>query len=103
MEQVKRDNLQLQFHTLDQSIARARIYADVTYPTSELHDVAKEITLYELIKSIRLMTDMVREIDPERFGVKVLEVRQLVTPELSLDRVRLCPYCGESDCVSDHK
>lgn len=97
------EKLKLDFFQLEESIKRAKLVIEVTYPSNELIEVATEITLYELIKSSEKMIDMVREIDPKRFGVRTEMVRQLIIPKPDIENLNLCPYCGEHGCGSDHK
>jgi len=97
------ESLTMDFYKLKESIKRAELLIDPRPTTEEINEIQTEITLYELISSIERMTDMVREIDPSRFGKKVEEIRSLIIPELSLDRLNICPFCGEPGCGSDHK
>jgi hypothetical protein len=97
------DILKMGFYKLKESIKRAELLVDPAPTTEEINEVQTEITLYELICSIERMTDMVREIDPSRFGKKVIEQRSIYIPELSLERLHICPFCGEPGCGSDHK
>ncbi len=85
------------FKEVEQRLTRAKLIYEVDLVRPE----TVEVSIYEVIKSIGILTEMVREIDPERFGVKT--VSSLHTPKLELYRLNLCPYCGDPACQSDHK
>jgi hypothetical protein len=86
-----------QFEIVEKSIKRAKL----PFETDMLAKPVIEVTLYELIKSYHQIENMIREIDPARFGVTRVESIQY--PKLSQDRLFLCPHCGNPDCQSDHK
>lgn len=86
-----------QFEIVEKSISRAKL----PFETGMLEKPVIEVTLYELIKSYHQIENLVREIDPERFGPT--KSVGIVLPGLDVDRLRLCPHCGNADCGSDHK
>lgn len=75
--------------------------AKIIYEVDLVRPETVEVSIYEVIRSIEALTKMVREIDPERFGVQ--RVSAIRTPELDVHRLNVCPYCGEQGCTSDHK
>lgn len=91
------ESLLKQFDLVETSIHRARL----PFETNMLQEPVLEVTLYELIKSREQILNMIREIDPNRFGVKV--ARQISYPEPSVEALSLCPNCGDPNCGSDHK
>lgn len=87
------------FEMLHLSLRRAAIPFHVNMTDKK----SIEVTLYELIKSREQILEMIQHIDPARFGRRK-EVRTVViTPEPSLDFLKLCPICGNPECTSDHK
>lgn len=88
-----------QFEIVKTSLQRAKL----PFETGMMQKEVIEVTLYELIKSYHQIANLVREIAPERFGEQIIEKRVAHTPELSVDDLDLCPYCGSPDCTSDHK
>lgn len=88
-----------QFEIVQKSISRAKL----PFETDMLAKEVLEVTLYELIKSYHQIENLVREIDPQRFGQTAVMVNQIHTPELSPDKLKLCPFCGDPNCQSDHK
>lgn len=71
------------------------------FETGMLHDKVLEVVSYELIKSVKELTALIREMHPDKFGVKT--VSAIHTPELDVHVLDLCPYCGTPGCTSDHK
>lgn len=86
-----------QFELVESSIHRARLPFD----TNMLQEPIIEVSLWEMMKAIQQLENMVREIAPERFGAITVAVTRI--PELSVHQLHTCPYCGDPDCGSDHK
>lgn len=84
-----------QFALVEKSITRAKL----PFETDMLHKEVLEVTLYELIKAYHQIDNLVREIDPGRFGSQ----QQFYLPPLDEHRLFLCPHCGNAECQSDHK
>lgn len=84
-----------QFEVIECSIHRAKL----PFETGMLEKPIIEVTLYELIKSYHQIENLVREIDPNRFGPK----QATVMPRLDAHDLRLCEHCGSAECQSDHK
>lgn len=86
-----------QFDIVEKSLQRAKLPFEVDFtPQTSI-----EVTLYELIKSYHQIENIIREIDPKRFGVQ--RVSAIHLPMLDVERLHLCPYCGNPECQSDHK
>lgn len=88
-----------QFELVEKSIARAKL----PFETDMLQKEVIEVSLYELIRSYHQIENLIREIEPQRFGLKQIQKYVLQTPEISVDRLHLCPFCGDPECQSDHK
>jgi hypothetical protein len=84
-----------QFEIVEKSLSRAKL----PFETDMLHKEVLEVTLYELIKSYHQIENMVREIDPGRFGPQ----QTTAFPRLDAHYLALCEYCGDPKCESDHK
>lgn len=94
------NSILIQFNVIEESIKRAKLPYEVNMP---IQPHIKEVTLYELIKSYHQIENLIREIGEDRFDKKVKEIRRLITPEIRLEDLNVCPYCGDPSCTSDHK
>lgn len=86
-----------QFTLVEASITRAKL----PFETNMLQPKIIEVTLWELIKAREQITNMIREIAPNRFGPH--ESVSIQWPEITADRLFLCRFCGDPECESDHK
>lgn len=86
-----------QFDVIEKSMQRAKL----PFETDMLAKEVIEVTLYELIKSYKQIENLVREIDPERFGPK--KSVSIRIPSLEVHNLNLCEFCGSAECQSDHK
>jgi len=86
-----------QFDIVDKSLKRAKMLIETDLAINS----GKEVVLYELIKSYKQIDNIIREFDPDRFGIKLVNVSH--TPSLEESRLYLCQICGDPDCQSDHK
>lgn len=91
------ESLLKQFDLVRNSLNRAAL----PFETNMLQDKVVEVSLWELMKAKEQIENMIREIDPKRFGQRV--VRTLYTPNISDDKLFLCQICGDPDCQSDHQ
>lgn len=91
------DSILRQFEIIEKSIQRAKL----PFETFMMQEAVIDVTLYELMKSSTQIENLIREIDPSRFGGK--QVTSYHLPELDEHRLNLCPYCGDPECQSDHK
>lgn len=94
---INTESILKQFDIVQESIKRAKL----PFETGMLQKPVIDVTLYELIKSWHQIENMIREIAPDKFGYR--EVRSSIYPELTVDVLDVCPYCGDPECGSDHK
>lgn len=91
------ESITKQFELVEASIGRAKI----PFWSGLIHKNVIEVSLYELIKAHKQIENMIREIDPQRFGPK--ESETISFPQLDEHKLNLCPFCGNPECQSDHK
>lgn len=99
MKKFNTESILEQFALVEKSLTRAKLPFETDMTQPEII----EVTLYELIKSYAQIENLVREIDPDRFGKKLQQVPRMIEPALSVNSLRLCPHCGDPKCGSDHK
>lgn len=86
-----------QFQLVQASLDRAKLIIE----TGMCSGNNKEVTLYELIKSYNQIENLIREIEPQRFGGNYVNTYRL--PEIDEEALFLCTICGDPKCESEHK
>lgn len=86
-----------QFQLAQSSLDRAKLIIE----TGMCSGGNKEVVLYELIKSYKQMENLIREIEPQRFGGSYTSVYRV--PDINEKELFLCTICGNPECQSDHK
>lgn len=85
------------FSLIESSLHRAKL----PFETDLVHEETKEVTMWELMKSIQNMEELIKEIGYPRFEPVVS--RSIYYPPLSIKALHLCDICGSPHCQSDHK
>jgi hypothetical protein len=94
---MNNDNILKQFELVEASVERAKI----PFWSGLQHKNVIEVSLWELMKAHKQIENMIREIDPVRFGGSYSNVYRL--PALDENKLHLCTICGDPQCQSDHK
>lgn len=98
-KQLNVESILDQFSRVDGFLQRARL----PFETGLLHERTeiKEVVLWELMKAREQLTNMIKEIGYPRF--EPIVTKQLHYPPIDVHLLNTCPYCGDTECESDHK
>jgi hypothetical protein len=84
-----------QFALVETSIKRAKL----PFETDMVVPQVMEVTLYECLKSIQQLRNIISDIGHPAMG----PFTTTVTRELTVNDLSVCPYCGNPECNYDHK
>jgi hypothetical protein len=94
---MNQESILKQFELIEQSVKRARLPFEV----GMLQEEVMEVSMYELMKIREQAANMIKEIGFPRFEAVV--TNHIHYPELTVEALNVCPFCGNPHCQSDHK